>query len=84
MTAPNPIPEDVDVQLNMVFIKILPICGNISSDNTGRFLVTSIRGGKYIMLIADYKIDAILAEPLTSRAETELVRAVKKLYERLK
>ena len=72
MTASNPIHEDVGVQANMVFIEILPIRGNISSDQIGWLPVTSSDS------------DAIISEPLTSRAETELVRAVKKLYERLK
>ena len=44
--APKPIPEDVGVWANMVFIKILSISGNISSENTERSPVTSIRGDK--------------------------------------
>ena len=35
------------------------------------------------MVIVDYESDDILAEPLTSRAKTKLLRAVKKLYENL-
>ena len=84
MTAPNPIPEDFSAQENMVVIKILPISGNISYDQTGLFPVTSIRGGKYIMFMLDYNSDAILSGPLTSRAETELLRAVKNMYEHLR
>ena len=41
----------------------------------------SSRGRKYIMVMADYNSDAILAETLISRSETELLRVVKKLYE---
>ena len=81
---PNPIPDDVGVQANMVFIKILPISGNISSDHTGQFPVISSRGSKYITAVADYDNDAILEEPLTSRANKELLCAVTKLYEHLK
>ena len=84
MTAANPIPEDVGVRSNIVFIKILPISGKISSDQTRQFPITSSRGGKYIMGVADYDSDTILAEPLTSRADTDLLRAVTKLYEHLK
>ena len=36
------------------------------------------------MVVADYNSDTILAEPLTSRANTELLRAVTKLCEHLK
>ena len=83
MTAPNPIPEDVGVRANTVFIEILPISGKISSDPTGWFPVTSSRGGKYIMVVADYNSDVILVEPLTSRAKTEILHAVTKLYKHL-
>ena len=68
----------------MIFIKILPISVNISSDQTVQFPVTFSRGGKYIMVMADYDSDAILAEPLTSCADTELLHIVTKLYENLK
>ena len=84
MTAPETIPEEVGVRANMVFIKILPISGNISSNNIGRLPVTSIRGGKYIIVMEDYGSDAILEDPLTSSADTKLLCAVTKLYGHLK
>ena len=84
LIAPNPIPEDVGAQANMVFIKILTISGKISSNQTGRFPVTSSRVGRYIMVMADYNSDDILAKPLTPRANTELLCAVAKMYEHLK
>ena len=68
----------------MVFIKILIISGKMSSDQTRQFPVTSSRGGNYIMVMADYDSDAVLSEPLTSRSNTELLRAVIKLYEHIK
>ena len=70
MTAPNPIPEDVSAQENMVVINILPISVNIYSYQIGCFPVISSRGGKYIMVMADYDSGAILVESLTSRSET--------------
>ena len=36
------------------------------------------------MVMVDYDSNAILAEPLTSCTNTELLRAVTKLYEHLK
>ena len=68
MTAPNSIPEDVCFQANMVLIKILPISENIYSDQTGKPPVIFIRVRKYTMVMVDYKSEAILADPLTSRA----------------
>ena len=70
MTTPGPIPEDVGVRSNILFIKLLPMNGNISSDKKGCFPVTHTRGGKYIMVMANYESDAILEEPLTSYSET--------------
>ena len=84
MTAPNHIHEDVGVQANMLRIKILTISGKISSDHTGQLPVTSRRGGKYIMFMADYESDTILVELLISCARIDLIRAVTKLYEHLK
>ena len=68
----------------MVSIKILPISVNIYSNQTGRFPVTSIMGGRYTMVTEEYESDNILEEPLTSRSETEILHAVTKLYHHLK
>ena len=68
----------------MVFIKILPISGKISSDKTEQLPVTPIKGGKYIMFMVYYDRYTILAYPFTSRDQIELLRAVTKLYEHLK
>ena len=83
MTTPDAIPEDVGVREKMVFIKMLPISWNISSYQIGRFPVTPKRGGKYIMVMADYESDTILEDLLTSRDETELLRTITKLYQNL-
>ena len=64
----------------MAFIKILPISGKISSDNTGRFPVILSRGEKYSMVTTDYDSDTILEEPLTSRTKADLLRSIIKLY----
>ena len=83
MTTSDPIPEDVGVQANLVFIKNLPISVNISPDQTRRFPVTSCGGVKHIMAMVDYDSDSILAEPLTSLSETEILRAITKLYKHI-
>ena len=64
MMTPYPTPENFGVQANMVFIKTLPIGGNISSDQTVRLPVTFRRGGKYIMVMEDYDSDAMLVDLL--------------------
>ncbi len=66
-----------------VFMKPIAVTGQIHSDQTGRFPITSSRGSKYIMVVYDYDSNAILTEPLTSRTETELLRAYSKLHDYL-
>jgi hypothetical protein len=41
-------------------MKPVEITGQIFSDQTGRFPITSSRGNKYIMVVYDYKSNAIL------------------------
>ena len=45
--------------------------------------VTYRRGAIYILVMADYDINYILAYPLTSHSKTELLHAITKLYKYL-
>ena len=81
--TPEYIPEDVVVQSKTVFIKNLTISVKISSDQTRRFPVISIRGKKYIMVVVDYDSDTILEQTLTPRTETDLLGAITKLFKHL-
>jgi hypothetical protein len=76
MTTANP----PAVQTHWVFMKPVKITGQIFSDQTGRFPITSSRGNKYIMVVYDYDWNAILTEPLTSRTEMELLHAYTKIH----
>jgi hypothetical protein len=49
--------------------------GQIYTDQTGRFPVVSSKGNKYIMILYDYDINAILAQPIKYRTAPELLRA---------
>jgi hypothetical protein len=68
---------------NWVYQQAVEISGQIFSDQTGRFPVTSSKGNRYIMVVYDYDSNNILAEPLKSRNEHELVRAYTKLHTHL-
>jgi hypothetical protein len=68
---------------NWVYMKPIEVTGKIFSDQTGRFPVTSSRGNKYVMIVYDYDSNAILAEPLKSRNEVELLRAYTKIHTEL-
>jgi hypothetical protein len=61
-------------------MKPIEVTGQIHSDQTGCFPITSSRGNKYIMIVYGYDLNAILAEPLKSRTEQELLRACTKLH----
>jgi hypothetical protein len=72
-----------NVRTHCVFAKTVSLTGKVFSDQTGRFPQTSSRGNKYIMIFYYYDSSAILAEPLKSRSETELLRAFSKLHQYL-
>jgi hypothetical protein len=72
--------KETTVRTNWVYMQPIEVTGQIYSDQTGRFPQTSSRGNKYIMIVYDYDSNAILAEPITSRTENELVRAYTKLH----
>ena len=57
-------------------LKIVETSGEIYSDQTNRFPVPSSRGFKYIMDLHNWNNNAILAETLESRAESELLWAL--------
>jgi hypothetical protein len=57
-------PTSSHIQTHLVYAKVISITGQIYSDQTGRFPVTSSRGNQYIMIVYDYDSTAILAEPI--------------------
>ena len=83
MTTPDTPVEEPGLQANIVFIKTIEISGKTLTDQTGAFPVTSSRGSKYLMVLADHDSNAILVAPLKSRAERELLCATEELYKHL-
>ena len=61
-TSPN-------VRTKIIFPKILEITGRAYSDQTGKFLVTSASGMKYLFVLYDY--DSSLIWAILSRQETK-------------
>ena len=58
----------------MAYLQTIEFTGKVSTDKTGRFPITSLRGNKYLMVLYDHDSNAILAEPLTSRNKRKLIR----------
>ena len=65
------------VRENMITIKCMSISGNFFTDQTGQFPNKSSRGNHYIMVLYNHDSNAILAEPIKTRAAEELLRAIK-------
>lgn len=68
---------------NDIFVATFEPTGQIYTDQTGRFPVPSSRGNKYIMVLYDYDSNAILAEPMKSRNDKEMVRAYSSMLKHL-
>ena len=83
MTTLSPSPEEPKVRTNLVYTKLVDVTGKIFTDQTGRFPVVSSKGHKYDIVLYDYDSNAILAEPLKSRNQQELVRAYSTLHKYL-
>jgi hypothetical protein len=63
-----------------VSMQPITVMGQIFSNQTGRFPITSrSHGNKYVMIVYDFDSNAILAEPLQSRNENKLLRAHTKI-----
>ena len=56
-----------------MFVKATKACGHIYSDQTGRFLVQSSRGYKYILIFYNLDSNAILWRPLKTREGHEIM-----------
>ena len=80
MTTP-PLPlQEPGVRTQMVYLQTVKFTGKVSTDQTGSFPVTSSCGSKYLMVLYDHDSNAILAEPLTSRSERELIQYTRVLH----
>jgi hypothetical protein len=64
-----------------VYTQAMEMKGKIFRNQTGRSPITSSRGNKCIMIVYDYASNAILAKPLKSRKENELLQAYTKLHD---
>ena len=65
---------------NFEFLKTVNLTGKFYTDQTGRFLVTSSKGKKYILVAYNYESNTIYAEPLKTRSCLYLKTAYQKLH----
>ena len=76
-------PAQHEHRTNYIYADCHDITGQIFSDQPGRFLVSSISGHQYIMIVYDYDSNSILAEPMKSRSGPEMRRAYKAIFDYL-
>jgi hypothetical protein len=73
---------DQGVKTQYVYAAIID-AGQIYTDQTGRFPVVSSKCNKYIMILYDNDIKAILAKPIKDRTAPELLRAFQVMEQEL-
>ena len=85
VTAPLvlPIQHAPPVQSHQVFVETVELTGKVSTDQTGRFPVTSSRARKYLMVLYNHDINEIIPNPIKSQSESELIRAYAVLHSML-
>ena len=70
----------LNARTNHVFMQVHAIDDVISSDQTGRFPITSNRGNAYVVVFYVYDANYIRSIPIKSRSKEELLRAYTELY----
>ena len=65
---------------NLVFLEAVDLTGNIYTDQTGRFPVTSSKGKNYILVPYHYDSNTIHVEPLKTGSGLDLKTAYQKLH----
>jgi hypothetical protein len=72
--------EPANISTHHVFMTAHIVTGCTSSDNTGRFPVTSNQGNAYVALFYIYDANAIWSVPIKNSSNEELLRAVTEVY----
>jgi hypothetical protein len=72
--------ETANICTHHVFLTVHIVIGRVSSDNTGRFLVTSNWGNAHVAVFYIYDANAIWSVPIKNRSKEELLRAVTEVH----
>ena len=91
----DPLPEDIQDmyppplpggrKTHYCYAAVEPIVptGQIYSDQTGKFPITSTRGNAYVFILYDYDSNNIMAEPIKNREASSILAAYKICHEKL-
>jgi hypothetical protein len=77
------IKKDRTKRVGVHLIGMEDLNGMISTDQTGRFPVKSLKGKSYIMVMYNYDSNVILATTMKSRKAPDLVAAYNELHQQL-
>jgi len=80
MTSEPPAPVQAK---NVISSKTVELRGKVFKDQTGQFPITSNRGSKYVMVLFDEDINAILGDLMKKISQKEIIRVTKKMHEYL-
>ena len=78
MEAPPQLP--LNDKTNMVFMTMLDIEGQLFTDQTGCFPISSNRGNNYIVILYAFDTNYIKSYPIKSRHSTKILKAYKEVY----
>lgn len=67
----------------LVPVKVVELSGRVYIDQTVRFPVISSVGNKYVIVLHDYDMNAILVEQLRDKVQQEMVSKRTKLHKHL-
>ena len=76
-------PAPPPTRTNLFICAIVEATDKIYSDLTGKFLIWSALGNKYILIVYHYDANSILAEPLKDRTAESIASAHQRIYEYL-
>ncbi len=69
--------------MNNIFVAIYDLAETIHTNQTGKLLVTSQRGNRYIMIGIHLDADYIFCETMKNRTEGEMIQAYQKMVDRM-
>ena len=67
------------LRTNHVYPACLPISGQIYSDQSGKFLITSASGNNYVFLLYDFDSNLIWAVPIPTRSKFQILKAYQQI-----
>jgi hypothetical protein len=82
-TEEVPTQEPDNTMINLIYMTTHEVTGQLYTDQTGRFPITSTQGHAYLVIFYVYNANFISSVPIKNRTKEELLRAYQLTYEYL-